>query len=61
MDRATIDFGIDLGTTNSAIAAYNRGDIHVYRNSEGSEYTPSAVYVDREGALFDFSHLPVAV
>lgn len=52
MERMTIDFGIDLGTTNSAIArASGNNDVEIIKNNEGSEYTPSAVFIDKNGAL----------
>src|SRR5436190_1641098 len=51
MARSAIDYGIDLGTTNSAIAVLNGGQVEVIRSGEGFEYTPSAVYVDRNGGL----------
>lgn len=47
MGRLTIDWGIDLGTTNSSVAVLGKHGPEVIRNREGSaEYTPSAVYVD---------------
>ncbi|MHC1739758.1 MAG: Hsp70 family protein [Anaerolineaceae bacterium] len=51
MPRTTIDFGIDLGTTNSTIAVYKDGKVDVYRNNEGFEYTPSAVWVNKHNHL----------
>jgi molecular chaperone DnaK len=51
MHRATIDFGIDLGTTNSCIALQQGAEVEIIRNNEGFEYTPSAVAVDRKGRL----------
>lgn len=51
MIRETIDYGIDLGTTNSAIAVMNGKSPQVFRNNEGFEYTPSAVSVDSRGSL----------
>jgi molecular chaperone DnaK len=51
MSRQTIDHGIDLGTTNSEIARLNGTDIEVFRNAEGFEYTPSAVWIDKQGKL----------
>jgi len=51
MARATIDFGIDLGTTNSTIAAMDHGHIRVFKNAEGVEHTPSVVRIDRAGSL----------
>lgn len=51
MTRSTIDYGIDLGTTNSEIARLNGTDIEIFRNAEGFEYTPSAVWIDKQGNL----------
>ncbi|MCM2256028.1 MAG: Hsp70 family protein [Vicinamibacteria bacterium] len=51
MARATIDYGIDLGTTNSSIAVLEGTEPHVFKNNEGFEYTPSAVFQDKTGAL----------
>ena len=51
MTRTTIDFGIDLGTTNSSIAVYKDGDVEIFRNNEGFEYTPSVVWVNKHNAL----------
>lgn len=44
----TIDFGIDLGTTNSAIAIARGGEVRVLKNRE-SEVTPSMVAYDQRG------------
>lgn len=52
MSRATIDFGIDLGTTNSAIALLRGTQIQMFKNNENQEITPSAVYLDPNGVLF---------
>ncbi len=51
MARATIDFGIDLGTTNSCIAYVDGAEVQLVRNNEGFETTPSAVWLDRKGRL----------
>lgn len=52
MARHTIDFGIDLGTTNSSIAILERTGPTVIRNREGtSEVTPSAVHIDKNGVV----------
>lgn len=51
MTRTTIDFGIDLGTTNSSIAVLQGIETDVIKNNEGFEYTPSAVWVDQKGRL----------
>jgi len=51
MGRSTIDFGIDLGTTNSEIAVVDKGQVHVVRNGFRDEITPSAVRIDRKGSI----------
>ncbi|MFV2177179.1 Hsp70 family protein [Actinomadura sp. LOL_016] len=51
MTRTTIDFGIDLGTTNSAIAMLSGVGAEVIKNNVSSDTTPSAVMVDRRGRL----------
>ncbi len=51
MERQTIDFGIDLGTTNSAIAVLDGTGARIIRTNENAEYTPSAVSFNRKGAL----------
>jgi molecular chaperone DnaK len=51
MARTTIDFGIDLGTTNSSIAKLNGTETEVIKNNEGSEYTPSVVWTDKNKRL----------
>lgn len=51
MTRATIDFGIDLGTTNSSIACCSGVGVEVIKNSEGPECTPSAVWIDAKGRI----------
>ncbi len=47
--RDTIDFGIDLGTTNSAMAVVRDGTVSVVKNNEGWDYTPSAVWIPKPG------------
>lgn len=51
MARKTIDFGIDLGTTNSVISVINGQDTQVFKNNNLSEITPSAVWIDRKNNL----------
>lgn len=51
MARSTIDFGIDLGTTNSLISVANEGSVEVIKNGV-SPITPSAVYIDKRGRIF---------
>ncbi|NJP97225.1 Hsp70 family protein [Nonomuraea sp. FMUSA5-5] len=45
--RDTIDFGIDLGTTNSAIAVAEHDDVTVIKNNDGWDITPSAVWLPK--------------
>lgn len=47
MVTAKVDFGIDLGITNSAIAVWKGLGVHVFKNNEGFEITPSAVWIDK--------------
>ncbi len=49
--RATIDFGIDLGTTNSAIAVLEGTRATVIKNNNSLEYTPSVVWIDKNNRL----------
>lgn len=51
MSRRTVDFGIDLGTTNSAIALLDGCEIKVLKNSHHSEITPSVVRIDEENKI----------
>ena len=51
MGRRTIDFGIDLGTTNSEIAFIQSGEVKVFRNYLNEEFTPSVVRVDDKGSI----------
>ena len=51
MARQTIDFGVDLGTTNSEIAVVDKGQLQVIRNGFSEEITPSAVRIDKKGAV----------
>lgn len=52
MTRTTIDYGIDLGTTNSAIAVVAGTGTEVIKNNVDADITPSAVYVNRSGNLW---------
>ncbi|MEV4599159.1 Hsp70 family protein [Amycolatopsis sp. NPDC049253] len=49
--RDTIDFGIDLGTTNSALAVLDGGQVSVVKNNEQADYTPSAVWIRKQGLM----------
>lgn len=41
--------GIDLGTTNSAVAGYNDSEVRIYKTSEGGDTLPSVIYADKRG------------
>jgi molecular chaperone DnaK len=41
--------GIDLGTSNSAIAGIVDGEARVFRPADGGEVLPSVIYVDKRG------------
>src|ERR1035437_8240555 len=45
-----INFGIDLGTTNSAIAKFVKGEVEVFKNplETGKETLPSVVYYKKD-------------
>lgn len=47
----TIDFGIDLGTTNSCIARWENGAIKVFQNNDQMNVTPSAVHILKTGRV----------
>jgi molecular chaperone DnaK len=51
MNRTTIDYGIDLGTTNSSIALLDGLDVTIFKNNENAEYTPSAVWIDKNNQI----------
>ncbi len=51
MSRSTIDFGIDLGTTNSAIAVLDGVEPRIIKNSDDQDVTPSAVFINKQGVL----------
>lgn len=52
MNSQTVDFGIDLGTTNSAIARATPRGLEIVKNGRMSEVTPSAVSKSRSGQLY---------
>ncbi len=47
-----INIGIDLGTTNSAIACWTGQDARIIKNQQGQETTPSVVRIDKKGRIF---------
>jgi molecular chaperone DnaK len=46
-----VNFGIDLGTTNSCVASAADGEVRIIPNNDQMSVTPSAVRVLRSGAL----------
>ena len=52
MERTTIDFGIDLGTTNSAIAVLDGVTPQIVKNNDDKDITPSAVYISKKGQIY---------
>ena len=44
--------GIDLGTTNSAIATYDGSDLRVHKSPEQADVTPSAIFIGQRGNKF---------
>jgi molecular chaperone DnaK len=51
MARTTVDFGIDLGTTNSGIAVLNGVATEIVKNNRDQDITPSAVSISKKGEL----------
>lgn len=47
----TIEIGIDLGTTNSAVAVVKSNEIEIIKNPHGEETTPSVIFADKNGNL----------
>lgn len=49
---STVDFGIDLGTTNSLIAKYSQGKVEIFKNPVGHKETlPSVVGFRKERVI----------
>ena len=44
--------GIDLGTTNSAIVAFDGETVRLYKSPEQNDVTPSAIFLDKRGNRF---------
>jgi len=47
----TIDYGIDLGTTNSCIAQWEGASVRVFQNGDQMNVTPSAVHIQKTGQV----------
>ena len=52
MTRRTVDYGIDLGTTNSGIARMSGGKAEVIKNNEDIDITPSVVWLGKDEQTF---------
>jgi len=44
--------GIDLGTTNSAICAYDGENVRLYKSPDQNDVTPSAIFIDKRGKKY---------
>ena len=52
MARVKFDFGIDLGTTNSAIAVMNNGEVSIIKSDrQMKDTTPSCVQFNKKGQI----------
>ncbi|HVT81111.1 MAG TPA: Hsp70 family protein [Phycisphaerae bacterium] len=49
--KPTLDFGIDLGTTNSSVACCRNGQVKLFPTNEMMTVTPSVVYIGRSGRM----------
>jgi molecular chaperone DnaK len=47
----TLDFGIDLGTTNSSVACCRAGQVKLFPTNEMMTVTPSVVYIAKTGRM----------
>lgn len=47
----TINYGIDLGTTNSTIAKFDGSEVRVFKNRDQNELTPSVVRIEKTGRI----------
>jgi molecular chaperone DnaK len=51
MTRTKIDYGIDLGTTNSAISRMENGDATIKKTDTLKDTMPSSVYINKKKAI----------
>ncbi|TXD81126.1 Hsp70 family protein [Subsaximicrobium wynnwilliamsii] len=51
MTRTKIDYGIDLGTTNSAISRMENGEATIKKTDTLKDTMPSAVYINKKKAI----------
>lgn len=49
--NGSIEYGIDLGTTNSCISRWQGGDLRIFQNNAQMNVTPSAVHVRKSGQI----------
>ncbi|HWE94928.1 MAG TPA: Hsp70 family protein [Tepidisphaeraceae bacterium] len=47
----TIDFGIDLGTTESSIVCCRNGQVRVFQSTEMMNVTPSVIHISKTGRM----------
>jgi molecular chaperone DnaK len=47
----TIDYGIDLGTTNSCVALWQGSALKIFQNNDQMNVTPSAVHILKSGRV----------
>ncbi len=47
----SVEYGIDLGTTNSCIARWEEGGVRVFQNNDQMNVTPSAIHVLKSGRM----------
>lgn len=48
---SAIEYGIDLGTTNSCVARWESGAVRVFQNNDQMNVTPSAVHILKSGRV----------
>ena len=51
MSRTTIDFGIHLGASNSAIAVLKGTQVEIIKNNDSMDLTPCVVYIDKNNNI----------
>lgn len=49
--NSSINYGIDLGTTNSCVATWEHGTLRIFSNNDQMNVTPSAVHVLKNGRV----------
>jgi molecular chaperone DnaK len=47
----SVEFGIDLGTTNSCVTRWEKGGVRVFQNNDHMNVTPSAVHILKSGRV----------